>query len=474
MHKKITNSLDCPALSDAHRQQPQDFSRRRQLTFKNLVLFLLNQPRTALKTELDQFYRVLNQASAESQVVTAQAFSKARGKLKPEVFGSLNQALQQQIDSPGLRQTWRGLRVLAVDGSSVHLPLGPAMKRFFGSHCEFPVARLSMLYDVADGQSLHSLIVPVEVGERDCAHLHLAHAPADSLTLFGRGYPGHWLFALFEQQQRHFLMRLPCGYNAQVKQFLRSGQVEDTLFFAASHPEARPFCTEAGVDPAARVKLQLIRVELAIGESEVLVTSLLDRQAFPVAVFADLYHRRWGIETDYPRLKQTLCLDNFSGRSMVAVKQGFHARQLLRNLALLMQHPCNRSSSSAIRAKLRWKVNFTLGVSRLKNTLVDLLVRPCVPGLAKVLALMANSLSAVRPGRSFPRQRKRLASRGCEGYKPTRSETSSNAELPRKKKARQRPARARPENEKPNRRGESGSIRRASGPLTRSIAAPSW
>ncbi|HHN2333179.1 TPA: IS4 family transposase, partial [Pseudomonas aeruginosa] len=52
--------------------------------------------------------------------------------------------------------------------------------------------------------------------------------------------------------------------------------------------------------------------------------------------------------------------------------------------------------------------------------LVDLLVRPGVQGLANVMELMANSLSAVRPGRSFPRQRKRLASRGCEGYKPTR------------------------------------------------------
>ena len=59
-HQKITSSLDCPAFIDAHRQHPQDFTRRRQLTFKNLVLFLLNQPRTALQTELDQFYRVLN------------------------------------------------------------------------------------------------------------------------------------------------------------------------------------------------------------------------------------------------------------------------------------------------------------------------------------------------------------------------------------------------------------------------------
>ncbi|MFZ3202698.1 MAG: IS4 family transposase [Pseudomonas sp.] len=419
--QKITSPLDCPAFIDSHRQHPHDFTRRRQLTFKNLVLFLLNQPRTALQTELDQFYRVLNQASVESRVVTAQAFSKARSKLKPEVFESLNQTLQHQIDSLGLRQTWRGLRVLAMDGSSVHLPLETAMTRFFGSHSEFPVARLSMLYDVADGQTLHSLIVPSEVGERDCAHLHLDHVPADSLTLFDRGYPGHWLFALFEQQRRHFLMRLSCSYNAQVQEFLRSGQVEDTQFFAANHPEARLFCTEAGVDPTGRVELRLIRVELASGESEVLLTSLLDRQAFPAKVFADLYHRRWGIETDYRRLKQTLGLDNFSGRSVTAVKQDFHAAQLLKNLALLMQHLLQPVIEQRHKdRKLRWKMNFTQGVSRLKNTLADLLVRPCVQSLGNLLELMANSLSAVRPGRSFPRKRKRAASRGCEGYKPTR------------------------------------------------------
>jgi Transposase DDE domain len=384
-------------------------------------MFLLNQPRSALQTELDQFYRVLNRAATETQVVTAQAFSKARSKLKPEVFESLNQTLQQQLDSLGLRQTWRGLRVLAVDGSSVHLPLEPAMMTFFGSHCELPVARLSVLHDVADGQTLHSLIVPPEVGERDCAHLHLAHVPADSLTLFDRGYPGHWLFALFAQQQRQFLMRLPCGYNAQVKQFLRTGLVEDTLLFQASHPEARLFCSEAGVDPAAQIELRLVRVELPSGESEVLLTSLLDRQAFPAEVFADLYNRRWGIETDYRRLKQTLCLDNFSGRSVVAVKQDFHAGQLLKNLALLMQHLLQPVIEQRHKGrKLRWKANFAQGVSRLKNTLVELLVRPCVQGLANVLELMSNSLSAVRPGRSFQRQRKRLASRGCEGYKPTR------------------------------------------------------
>jgi hypothetical protein len=72
-----TSALDCPAFTEAHRQHPHDFTRRRQLTFKNPVLFLLNQPRSSLKTELDQFYRVLNESPTKARVVTAQAFGKA-------------------------------------------------------------------------------------------------------------------------------------------------------------------------------------------------------------------------------------------------------------------------------------------------------------------------------------------------------------------------------------------------------------
>lgn len=49
------------------------------------------------------------------------------------------------------------------------------MTRFLGSHCKVQVARLSILYNVADDQTLQSLIVPPALGEHDCIHLHLAH-----------------------------------------------------------------------------------------------------------------------------------------------------------------------------------------------------------------------------------------------------------------------------------------------------------
>ena len=52
--------------------------------------------------------------------------------------------------------------------------------------------------------------------------------------------------------------------------------------------------------------------------------------------------------------------------------------------------------------KLAWKANFTQGVSRLKHTLVALLVRPSCEALDNLCRLMGNSLSAVRARAKLP------------------------------------------------------------------------
>lgn len=354
-------------------------------------------------------------------MVTAQAFSKARNKLKPSALTALNDVLQHQLDQLGLRHTWCGLRLLGVDGSSIHLPLEPDLGRHFGLHSGLPVARLSMLYDLCDGQSLHSLLITPDVDERGCAALHLNHAPENSLVVFDRGYPAHWLFAELRQRNCHFLMRLSTCHTPAVTDFVASGKAEQILRLTCRNRVSRQVCVQSGVDPDSVIPLRLIRVTLPSGEVEVLATSLLDTKAFPAGAFAALYHRRWGIETDYRRLKQTLALDNFSGRSVTAVLQDFHAKLLLKNLALLMQglqQP--RIDHLTQHRKRRWKANFTQGVSRLKDTLVTLLVHPSPEIIECLLSLIRNSLTAIRPGRSYPRRRRRKASRGCEGYKRTR------------------------------------------------------
>ena len=51
---------------------------------------------------------------------------------------------------------------------------------------------------------------------------------------------------------------------------------------------------EMGLD-ILPLKLRLLRVELDTGESEILITSLLDTQSHPHEQFAELYHLRWPI-----------------------------------------------------------------------------------------------------------------------------------------------------------------------------------
>ena len=49
-------------------------------------------------------------------------------------------------------------------------------------------------------------------------------------------------------------------------------------------------------------------------------------------MFKELYHKRWGIETKYKRVKQRLELESFSGRLVDKSKQDFYAMMTVANI----------------------------------------------------------------------------------------------------------------------------------------------
>jgi hypothetical protein len=63
---------------------------------------------------------------------------------------------------------------------------------------------------------------------------------------------------------------------------------------------------------------------------EVLITNMMDCEAYEVDLFKELYYLRWGIEENYKRLKQWVEIENFSGASFLT-KLGLN---LLGNLTL--------------------------------------------------------------------------------------------------------------------------------------------
>ena len=182
-------------------------------------------------------------------------------------------------------------------------------------------------------------------------------------------------------------------------------------------------CRELGLD-TLDLKLRLIRIELENGQTEILITSLVDIEKYPPEIFLDLYHHRWPIEEDYKVMKCRIEIENFTGKSVLSVYQDFHARIFSKNLTAMLAFPTRRDIEQNGQDKRhRYQLNFTQAVSKMKGTIVLLFNRPLyvVKNLITALHdLFVKTVEPVRPNRKYPRNHK-IQKRGFyPSYKPVR------------------------------------------------------
>jgi len=173
----------------------------------------MNSLTHALQDELDGFFAAPGGLRARQACrVTKAALSRARKHLLPSAFVELLQGTNRLFyaQPAGVRR-WRGLRLLAVDGSKLVLPNTPEFADHFGvpRGARQPMALLSALYDVLNRRWLDASLHPYASSERDAVAGHLEQTQVDDLLLYDRGYPAFWLYALHQAQGRAFCMRLP-------------------------------------------------------------------------------------------------------------------------------------------------------------------------------------------------------------------------------------------------------------------------
>ena len=182
---------------------------------------------------------------------------------------------------------------------------------------------------------------------------------------------------------------------------------------------SRRHCRERGL-PCEPLRLRIIRVSLDSGETELLVTSLNNADAFPASIFKELYHLRWGIEEAYKRQKHPLALENFSGCSPDAIRQDIHARMLTYNLTALLafaaQHQIEQATSHR---HYRYQVNWTRAFSKVHHALAVYFQANLAPdGIARLIDLIAQDCEPIRAGRHAPRKPVRSKVNGlASGYK---------------------------------------------------------
>jgi hypothetical protein len=406
-----------------HRRRPQDFTRRRDLPFASLVLFMCGLLRSSVQNELSRFLRMVCGEDIAADNIDGSAFSHARRKLKPTAFVELNQQLNQCAEQEGDLQRWNGYRLMAIDGSTGRLPKSPEIAECFGGmkartgHSR-PMARISQMFDPLNDLVVDASIAPYRVSERDLAIGHMRRLPLEAIILLDRGYPAAWLFALIRQRGAQFCARLKVKQWKCVRAFLLTGQAEQVVQLPHS-AESKAKCKALGL-PTDPITVRLVRIELTSGEVEVLATSLLDGAEVDVAELGRLYCRRWPVEESYKRFKSRIQIENFTGKTVLSVRQDFHAAVFTSNLVVMLARPAqaqlHRSHSTR---KHSYKLNWTRAFAVFRDCGLCLFFRDNVQELlTKLHRLLLKSLTVVRPGRSYPRPKSFARPNWAPAYKP--------------------------------------------------------
>lgn len=421
--KSIRNLLYSTDFSHRHRKSPKAFTRKRSLPFPTLVCFLINLVRGSYQNELDQFFKALGEHPVAKRIVSKAALSKARAKLSHGAFIELNRELICSFEKIFPLKRWLGHRLCAIDGTTGRLPRIEEIEDHFGlwnvkrgKPC--PMARVSQLFDTLNKVSIAAIVSPKHRDERQHAcELFLNLMPKD-LVLLDRGYPAFWLFKAILCMNADFCARIAKKWKI-VCDFIESGLQEQIVELCAPYSSVKD-CQTLGLD-TNRIAVRLIRIELDSGETEVLITSLLDTQRYPYQVFKDLYHQRWPVEEDYKSMKCWLELENFTGKTVHSVYQDFHAKIFAKNLTSILCFPIQcLLEGQGKKVKHPHQVNFAQALSKMKHVIVLLFQKPLQalePMIMDLHDIFQRTTEPVRPGRSYPRTHKVSVRRFSACYK---------------------------------------------------------
>jgi hypothetical protein len=404
--EQMENLITDPTVKEISLLKEMAFTRRREggMEFPDALRFLLDMSHDALPHRLDQFFGKTKGGKAISQP----AFTKLRANFDHTPFEIiLRDLVGEEYSGRHELPLWNGYHVFGIDGSHLRLPQESGIIKVFGvsggknkNGEQRTGAGISVLYDVLHGWALDPEIGRADRSERAAAGRHidflggeLLGIARNSIILMDRGYTSLELLEKCEEIGLNFVVRC-----------------------SSKHFTAATACplgsSEISLSNAQTVRV--VRFLLKTGEVETLLTNLFD---LPELEFPTLYALRWGVETYYHKLKQIVGVEQFSGRTPNSVRQDFWASLVMLLFAQMFQRDADaeiakRQESLPVKHLNRARASHIVVTLRDRFIFSVLAGYPQSPKfvLREVMDELIRVTSPLRPGRSFDRPPKSLAS----------------------------------------------------------------
>jgi len=316
----------------------------------------------------------------DGQPPPSNAITKARDRLGAEVPRRLAQRVADSVRTQfAALDSWRGLALAALDGTSLKMADSPANRAHFGApgasrgRSAFPQLRLVALMSAVTHVLLAFAIGPYGTGEGSLAKTLLAQLQARTLLLLDRGFLDYGLLFDVRARDCHFLVRAKRRLRLRRR---RSLGARDYLAEAVVSKPAR----RRRPDLPETLLVRVISYQVPGFPPVRLLTSLLDPALYPAQEIVARYRDRWEIELGYDEIKTHLADSSLPLRSAAPERILQEAHGLL--LAYNVVRALMARAAVAAKADPR-RISFTDALVRLRQAITVMALTPgrLLPGL---------------------------------------------------------------------------------------------
>lgn len=397
----------------------KDFTRKRKQDFESIIRTVLSLDGGTLTNEILRINRYSANAPSTS------AFIQQRAKLSDTAFPSLFSTLNRTFDKD-IR--WNGYRMIAVDGSRIHVPNNPndldsyvCCKENEHFHNEF---HLNTLWDIMQGTFIDAVVQKYRTQNEDRALIEMTERTkfAKAIVICDRGYEAYNNIAHLEEAGWKYIIRikeqgnygiadgldLPDGeeYDFATQLSLTRKRSREIMELVKNRNRYKYLPSNSTFDylpPSKRnepakfytLNFRVVRFKISENRHEMLLTNL-SKNEFTPKKLKEIYAMRWGIETSFRNLKYIIGMLKFHSKKSEFISQEIYANLIMHNMTVVI------AACVAIPDRKR-KYEYKIRFSTAANIVKHLLFGDASPPAAE--KLIVRNITPVRPNRKYPRKK---------------------------------------------------------------------
>lgn len=350
------------------------------------------------------------------------SYCQARQRLSEEFLEAIDSRLRTALDARTRDEDlWHGLRLKAVDGSSVQLMDTPANQATFPQPssqkpgCGFPVMGFVGLLDLSHGGWQAVATGNWKAHDAPLGSKLTKHLSEGDLLLGDRAFCTYELIALARAQGAHILMRLHQARHRKLdwRKGKKINPNERIVIWEKPLQQPRSSTMSRnewdGLPQSLTLRYIQMSFEDRYGRKQqmVVVTTLIDPARHDGSELFTLYARRWEIELRFRDVKTTLGMERFEVRSPEMAAKTLSMMIIAYNLLRLLMQRAATQAGKPVR-QISFKATLDLITSSHES------FRPHAHKPRKrlrhreeIYEILATKILPVRPFRNEPRATKR-------------------------------------------------------------------